>query len=130
MNPSKLRLEGDGRPLVAVLCSVPLLVEAVDAALEFAEVRAFSSGRGDTVGLLRWLRPDAVIVDSDRDAQEATAFARERDLPVLHISVRERELRLFHRGAWEFVGDGEGPTPESIRNVVAGMLFARDGRLP
>ncbi len=130
MNTSDLRPEGDKRPLVAVLCSIPLLVEAVGAALEFAEVRPFSGGRGDTAGLLRWLRPDAVIVDSDRDAQEASAFAQEHDLPLLHISVRERELRLFHHGAWEFVGNGEGPTPESIRNVVAGMLFAREGRLP
>ena len=130
MNTTELRPDGDRRPLVAVLCSVPLLVEAVSAALEFAEVRPFSGGRGDTTGLLRWLRPDAVIVDSDRDAQEAAAFAQEHDLPLLHISVRERELRLFHRGTWEFIGNGEGPTPESIRNVVAGMLFARKAGLP
>jgi len=130
MNTSDLRPEGDRRPLVAVLCSVPLLAEAVGAALEFAEVRPFSGGRGDTVGLLRWLRPDAVIVDSERDAQEASAFAQEHDLPVLYISVRERELRLLRDGAWEFVSNGDGPTPESIRNVIAGMLFAREGGLP
>jgi hypothetical protein len=115
------------RPLVAVLCSVPLLGEAMGSALEFAEVRAFSTRGGDIGGLLRWLRPDAVIVDSEAGAAEATAFALEHDLPVLHISVRDRELRLFRAGEWELVGNGEGPTPESIRNVVAGSLFAREG---
>jgi hypothetical protein len=115
------------RPLVAVLCSVPLLGEAVGSLLDFAEVRAFSARGGDIGGLLRWLRPDAVIVDSEAGAAEATAFALEHGLPVLHISVRDRELRLFRAGEWELVGNGEGPTPESIRNVVAGSLFAREG---
>jgi len=69
-----------------------------------------------------------VIVDSEAGAAEATAFAIEHDLPVLHISVRDRELRLFRGGEWELIGNGEGPTPESIRNVVAGSLFARGGR--
>ncbi|MGD0714494.1 MAG: hypothetical protein ABSB24_09955 [Gaiellaceae bacterium] len=118
----------DTRPLVAVVCSVPLLGEAMGSALEFAEVRAFSARGGDIGGLLRWLHPDAVIVDSEAGAAEATAFAIEHDLPVLHISVRDRELRLFRGGEWELIGNGEGPTPESIRNVVAGSLFARGGR--
>jgi hypothetical protein len=119
------------RPLVAVICSVPMLVEAVTSALEFAEVRAFSGDHGDTPGLLRWLRPDAVVVDTDVDAGEAAAFATDRDLPVVHISVRDRSVRVFVGGEWTVVdGDAEGPTPQQVRNVVAGTLFAREAGLP
>ena len=130
MSATELRPNGNERPLIALVCSVPLLVEAVSAALEFAEVRAFSGDHGDTAGLLRWLRPDAVVVDSERDANEAAAFALERGLPVVHLSVRAQTLRVFHQGSWTMVGSGEDPTPEVIRNVVAGMLFAREAGLP
>ena len=130
MSASELRPAGNGRPLVALVCSIPLLAEAVTSALEFAEVRAFSGDQGDTAGLLRWLRPDAVVVDSDREANDAAAFALERGLPVVHISVREQLLRVFHGGDWTVIDSGEDPTPEVIRNVVAGMLFAREAGLP
>jgi hypothetical protein len=118
------RLDGD-RPLIAVVCAVPLLGEAMSSALEFAEVHAFAARAGDIGGLLQWLHPDAVIVDNDASADDATAFAREHDMPVIHISLPERELRLFRAGEWEVVAGGDGPTVEAIRNVVAGVLFAR-----
>ena len=79
---------------------------------------------GDIAGLLRWLRPDVVIVDSEAGAAEAAAFALEHGLPLLHISVRDRELRLFRHGEWEQVSNGEGPSPETVRNVVAGSMLA------
>jgi hypothetical protein len=113
------------RPLVAVLCSVPLLGEALAVALDFAEVRTFTS-RGDGVaGLLAWVRPHAVVVDSAGDAQEAAQYAAGGNLPVIHIQVHERALRLFRGGEWQDIEDGA--TPESVRNVVAGALFAPDG---
>lgn len=124
----RLRPNDTTRPLVAVLCSVPLLGEAMGSVLDFAEVRTFSDRGGDVDGLLRWLRPDALIVDSDSGALEAAAFARENDLPLVHISIRDRALRLFRNGEWEVVGNGEGPTPEAVRNVIVGSLFARAGR--
>jgi hypothetical protein len=127
MNSPHLRPEVETRPLVAVLCSVPLLGEAMHSTLEFAEVRPFAASGGDVAGLLGWLRPDVLIVDSDAGAEAATAFAREHELPVVHVSVRDRKLHLFRGGAWEQVSNGEGPTPEAIRNVVAGALFARKG---
>ena len=129
MTTTPLRPKEDGRPLVAVLCSVPLLGEAMGSALEFAEVRSFSAAGGDIAGLLHWLHPDALIVDNEAAAVEAAAFALEHHLPLLHVSMRDRELRLFRGGEWELVGNGEGPTPEAIRNVVAGSLFAREGRV-
>jgi hypothetical protein len=124
----RLRPNDTTRPFVAVLCSVPLLGEAMGSVLDFAEVRTFSERGGDVDGLLRWLRPDALIVDSDAGALEATTFALEHDLPLVHISIRDRALRLFRNGEWEVVGNGEGPTPEAVRNVIAGTLFARQAR--
>lgn len=114
------------RPLVAVVCTVPLLGEAVRSALEFADVQTFAERGGDLDGLLRFLRPDVLIVDSHTGAEQAVAFALESDLPVLHLSVQERELRFYRGGTWTHVGNGEGPTPEAIRNVVAGALFAKE----
>lgn len=127
MTSTHLRLEPRTRPLVAVLCSVPLVGEAVAGALEFAEVRSFAAGGGDLEGLLASLRPDALIVDSAAGAEAATGFARAYDLPVVHVSVRDRTLHLFRGGEWEQLSNGEGPTPEAIRNAVAGALFARGG---
>jgi hypothetical protein len=103
----------------------------MSSALEFAEVRTFSANGGDIGGLLGWLRPDVLVVDSHASADAAAAYARDHDLPVIHVSPRDRTLHLFRRGAWEQVANGEGPTPEAIRNVVAGALFAREegGRL-
>lgn len=114
------------RPLVAVVCAVPLLGEAVRSALEFADVQTFSERGGDLDGLLRWLRPDALIVDSHAGAEQSVTYARENDLPVVHLAVQERELRFYRAGSWTHVGNGDGPTPEAIRNVVAGALFARE----
>jgi hypothetical protein len=117
----------NGRPLVAIICSVPLVGEAIRSALDFADVKSFT-GKRDTAGLLQWLKPDVVIVDSESDAREASAYATENDLSVLHICVRERSLRLLRHGEWEHIAEGEGPTPEAVHNVVAGILFAREGR--
>jgi hypothetical protein len=127
MTSTQLRPKDGERPLVAVWCSVPLLGEAVEFALEFAEVRSFASSGGDLAGLLRWLHPDAVVVDSEEGAEDAAPFAREHDTPLLHLSVRDRSLRVYRAGVWDELGNGDGLTPEAIRNVVAGALFARGG---
>jgi hypothetical protein len=120
-------IEASTRPLVAVVCSVPLLALAVASALEFAEVRSFSDTGGGVAGLLNWLRPDAVVVDTENAATDAAAYALEHPLPLLHIAVREQQLRLFMSGEWEYVTDSGGASAESIRNVIAGTLFARKG---
>ena len=128
MSSTQLRLANKARPLVAVVCVVPLLGEAMESALDFADVQVFPAGRGDLAGLLRWLRPSALIVDSEAGAGEAAAVVCESGLPVLYVSVQERTLRLYRNGAWERLGNGDEPTPESIRNVLAGALFA--GEMP
>jgi hypothetical protein len=127
MSGAELRPAERTRPLVAVVCGVPLLGEAMQSALDFAEVRLFSEKGGDVAGLLEWIRPDAVVVDTEDGAESATPYAQAQQRPLLHVGIRERVLRLFHQGEWRHVGNGEGPTPEAIRNVVAGALFAREG---
>ena len=98
----------------------------MSATLDFAEVRSFTAG-GDVAGLLEWMRPDALVVDDQAAADAATPYALEHDLPLIHISVRSQTLHLFRGGEWEQVSNGDGPTPDALRNVVAGALFARGG---
>ena len=113
---------------MAVVCSVPLLGEAVRSALDFAEVLTFAGDTDDLRGLLDSLRPDAVVVDGDEAAVEAGLYACDQQVPAVHIAARARELRVFRDGDWEQAANGEeGPTPEYIRNVLAGALYARGG---
>jgi hypothetical protein len=113
------------KPLVVAVCAVPLLHEALTAALEdIADVQGFPAHRGDTIGLLRWLKPDAVVVDEDDEAEAAALFAHESKSPLLHISLKERRLRIMRNGDWEEAGNG-GTSPEEIRNILAASLFAR-----
>jgi hypothetical protein len=115
------------RPLVALLWSIPLLAEALGGAIEFAELVAFPEQGSDIGGLLASLRPDLLIVDAASAAEAAMPYAREHDLPVLHISLQDNELLLLRAGAWERAGGEDGAAPEAVRNVVAGALYARDG---
>jgi hypothetical protein len=84
------------RPLAAVVCAVPLVGEAMSSALDFAEVRPFAASGGDIPGLLRSLRPDVVVVDSDDGARDALAYAMDTAVPVLHVDV-ENGNRLVDR---------------------------------
>jgi hypothetical protein len=117
-----------GKPLVVAVFAVPLLREALAAALEdIADVQGFPAHRGDTIGLLRWLKPDAVVVDDDDEAEAAASFGHESRSPIVHISLAERKLRILRNGGWEEAG--KGTAPEEIRNILIAGLFARgEGR--
>lgn len=113
------------KPLVVAVCAVPLLLEALTSALEdIAEVQSFPAHRGDTIGLLRGLKPDAVVVDADDEAEAAASFAYGSNSPILHISLEERKLRVLRNGDWEDAGNG-GTSSEDIRNILVAGLFAR-----
>jgi hypothetical protein len=120
--------EAVARPIVVAVCSVPLVHEALAAALDgIADVQSFPAGRGDTAGLLGSLQPAAVVVDSDDEAAQAESYARECDCPVVHLSLRERTTRLLSGREWD--GPTDGVSPEAIRNLLVGELFgARAGR--
>ena len=120
-----MSITGRRQPLVAVLYSVPLLCEAISSALDdIAEVRMFRASRGDTVGLLRSLRPDAVVVDHPAEAEEAREWSEEREIPLVHINLRERKIGVLRGGVWE---ESTGAGRESIRNIIAGAMYARGG---
>jgi hypothetical protein len=113
------------RPLVAVVCSVPLLHEALSAALEnIAEVHMFPADGGDTCGLLRSLQPDAVVVDTPEEAEAAADFAREAESPLVCVLLREQKLRVLQNGGWK-EPDGDGASPEAIRNILVGGIFGK-----
>lgn len=125
MNVSRIGL-ADERPLVALICQVPLIAEAISSALEeIAEVRVFPGGRGGTDGLLRSLDPDGVVVDSPREADEATSFVQERGIPLLEVSLVDQRLRVLGSAGWEEDGDFAA-TPEAIRNVLVGRILGRE----
>ena len=120
-----MNTSGRRQPLAAVLYSVPLLCEAISSALDdIAEVRMFRASRGDTVGLLRSLRPDAVVVDHPAEAEEAREWSEEREIPLVHINLRERKIGVLRAGDWE---ESAGAGRESIRNIIAGAMYARGG---
>jgi hypothetical protein len=111
--------------VVAVVYTVPLLCEALSGVLdEIAELRTFPA-RGDTPGLLRSLRPDAVVVDSTREADAAEAYAREARVPLVHVVLKARRLRLYRDGVWHD-SDGGTATPEGIRNYLIAGIFGRE----
>jgi hypothetical protein len=117
--------EPSGKPLVVSVYAVPLLHEALTAALEdIADVQGFPAHRGDTLGLLRGLQPDAVVVDADDEAEAAASFARETKSPIVHISLKDRKLRILRNGGWEDAGNG-GTSTEEIRNILVAGLYAR-----
>jgi hypothetical protein len=122
-----LRPGSGGLPLVAVVCAVPLLSEALSAILDsIAEVRSFPARCGDTIGLLRSLEPDAIVVDTEEEAENAAPFARESGLALIHVLLRERKLRVLRGELWEERDNG-GASPEAIRNILIGGLYGRRG---
>lgn len=123
MNAAAFRNEA--QPLIAVICRAPILSEALTAAFDrVAVVQSFPARRGDTIGLLRWLEPDGVVVDTQEEAEEAARFARDTRSPLVHVSLRERKLRVLRNGRWE-EPEGVSTSPESIRNVLLGGIFGR-----
>lgn len=115
-------------PLVAVVCRVPMLGEALSAALDgFAEVRVFPARPGETAGLLHWLNPDAAVVDDALDAEDVAAFARRSYSPLVHVSLRPPAIRVLRDGVWE-TADGEPVSPETLRNIIVAGLFGKRRR--
>ena len=118
-----LRPGSGGLPLVAVVCAVPILAEALSAILEgIAEVRSFPARCGDTAGLLRSLNPDAIVVDTADEAEAAAPVANESGLALVHVLLRERKLRVLGAGGWEERDNG-GASPEAIRNILVGAIY-------
>lgn len=117
------RIPGPERPLVAVIYRVPLACEAIVSALEpVVGTRPFPARIGDVLGLLGSVRPDAIVVDSEVDAEKISLYSRIHDVPLLHVDLHAQRLLILERGDWR---SEETVTAESVRNAVAGALFGR-----
>lgn len=113
-------------PLVALISEVPILREALQAALAgVAEVRHFPAGRAELAGLLRAIEPDAIIVDRPDEAETASQFALFARVPLVHISLQDQDLRVFDgEGGW-IVRPGGSASAESIANEVLGGMYGK-----
>ena len=112
-------------PVVAILCRVPIVAEGLAGAFEgMAEVRTFPANGGDTAGVLRWLRPDAVVVDDEHAAASAAPYAANEGGLLVHVSVQDGTVRVFKGETWE-LADVDGSSPDAIRNLVIGSLLRR-----
>ena len=107
------------RPLVAVLYRVPLFAEAMLGAFEgFADVQVVPAGR-DSEGVLRWLEPDALVLDGDPSALELDWGGGTRTA-IVAVDLELSELRVRHDGDWDAASTDTSPT--AIRNaVIAGL---------
>jgi hypothetical protein len=112
------------QPLVAFVCRAPVLSEALAASLALvANVRTFPAGRPDPVGLIRALRPDAMVVDDDEEAERLAPYARSARTPLVLIDAEANELRVLGTHGWDVVSYGDGI--EGIRNLLVAQLFGR-----
>jgi hypothetical protein len=111
-------------PLVLAICDTPLLCEAVASAVEGAAiVRGFPAGRMDTAGLIAHVRPDAVVVDAQEEADSLEPLARETGIPLIHVMLGARQVRALRDDEWREYENPENSLTE-IRNVLIGELFA------
>jgi hypothetical protein len=112
-------------PLVAVVCAVPLLGEAMLAALEgLADVKVIPARQPELGGLLKSLQPDAIVVDDEEEAAVAATYARFARVPVIQIDLRAGRLRLLQDGNW-ITPEEHDASPETVRNLVAGGIYGR-----
>jgi hypothetical protein len=110
-------------PLLAVLCRVPLLVEALRAAFDgVADVRSFRFDGDPT--LLSALQPDALIVDAGADAEAVADYAGGREIAVVHLDLEGRSLYVLHEGSWERE-DGDDVSTDAIRNALLRATLGR-----
>ena len=112
-------------PLVALVCAVPILGEALTAALDgLAECKVIPARQPELGGLLKSLQPDAIVVDDEQEAAVAATYARFARTPVINVSLRDQRLTRLEDGKWE-APDECDISPETIRNLVAGGIYGR-----
>ena len=120
----------EGKPVInAVILTIGLfiLLGGLSNWIWKAEVRSFPAGGGDTAGFLRFLRPDAVVVDSVDEAQQAVRFARDAGATLVHVSLPDQRLRLLRAGGWVEYANGSA-SPERLRSALAAGLLRKGSR--
>lgn len=120
---SGLHTLGPGAPVVLAVTGTPLLNETLEAALSgIAVLRRLPAGLSDLNDLVRHIAPDAVVVDSDEDANNLATTAAQCAVPLLHVSLKSRGLRVLRDGGWRAFPSCE-TSPNSIRNILIGEIF-------
>jgi hypothetical protein len=115
---------GPGSPVVLAVTETPLLNETLKAALDgIAVLRRLPAGLSDLDDLVRHIAPDAIVVDSDEGATSLAPAAATCAAPLVHISLKTRELRVFRESGWRAFPSWE-TSPNSIRNVLIGAIYA------
>ena len=83
-------------------------LQEIEATLDVAEAHTFAEGCGDVAGLLRSVRPDAVVVDSE-DGQLARVLRLfERRHAFLRLSLDSREIDRERRASSRLAGHMDG----------------------
>ena len=112
------------KPRVLVISETPLLREAISLTLDVtAHVDGFSGDRGDPNALLRWSRPDAVIVESRAVARELEPAARQSNLLLIELALGEDKMRVLRRSGWQEI-DFPADAPEAMRSILVGEVVA------
>jgi hypothetical protein len=115
-------------PVVLAVTGTPLLTQALAAALEgVAVLHHLPAGVADLGGLVRHIRPDALVVDCDDEAGELTAVADELSLPFVHVSLQTQQLRVLRDQSWS-AQPSWGTSPSAIRNVLLGEIYGAAAR--
>jgi hypothetical protein len=121
--------EGKRPPLVAFFTTAPMLARALSEVFErIAEVQRFPAGRGDSAGLLRWLGPEALLVDDSQKAGETVVFARDSGCPLIEVDVAGQTMRTLGADGWSDQTATEA-SPEAIRDIIVESIFRGRGVL-
>ncbi len=103
------------RPLVLVLFTVPLFVEALTAAFEdLADVRAMRAADAELGGLVAALRPDVMVIEQSAEPE------LDESVPLVHVSLDERVVYVLRDGAWQ--QEDIDLSGEAIRNLALSTL--------
>ena len=117
-----------GAPVVLAVTATPLLNATLEAALEgVAVLRRLPAGLSDLRDLVRHIAPDAVVVDSEESATSLATAAAEWAVPLVHVSLKTRELRVLRDSEWRAFPSAE-TSPNSIRNILIGEIYGAASR--
>jgi hypothetical protein len=112
-----------GTPVILAVTGTPLLNEALEAALDgIAVLRRLPAGISDLDALTRHIGPDAIVVDSDDAADKLAAVAAADSVPLVHVALKTREVRVLGDDGWHAFPSSE-TSPNAIRNVLIGEIF-------
>jgi hypothetical protein len=110
--------------LVVVLCVTPLLQEAVTTAVgDLATVAAIAPRGHDAASLIGWIDADAVIVETESDADAASEAARATGTSLVQIGPAQREVRFLTDDGWVAAAPTGGSAIETLRGVLANRLL-------